>query len=61
MRYFSFTRWLTVKEGFNSLTHYKQWLGVISSNLTKEESQKTDLFYHEKYEHWKKHLQTEWD
>lgn len=61
MRYFSFTRWLTVKEGFNSLTHYKEWLGIITEKYNIEESKKTDLFYHEKYEYWKKYLHTEWD
>lgn len=60
MRYFSFTRWLTVKEGFNSLTHYNGWLEIIAEK-SKENAQKTDLFYHEKYEHWQKHLQTERD
>lgn len=57
MRYFSFTRWLTVKEGFNSLTHYKDWL----SSMNRDEANKTDLFYHEKYEYWDKNLHTEWD
>jgi len=57
MRYFSFTRWLTVKEGFNSLTHYKYWLSIMN----KEDAENTDLYYHEKYKHWDKHLHTEWD
>ncbi|WP_143329400.1 hypothetical protein [Clostridium beijerinckii] len=60
MRYFSFIRWLTVKEGFNSFAHYKEWLDIISQK-SKEDAKKTDLFYHEKYEHWQKYLQTEWD
>ncbi|MDR3598079.1 hypothetical protein [Clostridium sp.] len=60
MRYFSFTRWLTVKEGFDSLTHYKEWLEIISKN-SNDEAKKTDMFYHEKYVHWQKYLQTEWD
>lgn len=57
MRYFSFTRWLTVKEGFNSLTHYKDWL----LSMNRDEANKTDLFYHEKYEYWDKNLHTERD
>ena len=57
MRYFSFTRWLTVKEGFNSFTYYKYWLSIMS----KEDDENTDLYYHEKYKHWDKHLHTEWD
>ena len=60
MRNFTFTRWLSYKEGFNSLTHYKDWLKIIAAK-SKDDSKKTDLFYHEKYEHWKKYLQTEWD
>nr|WP_312289509.1 hypothetical protein [Clostridium chromiireducens] len=57
MRYFTFAKWLTTKENFNSLTHYKQWLSFLS----KDEAQKTDLYYHEKYSNWQKFLQTEWD
>ncbi|AQS08362.1 hypothetical protein CLOBY_04530 [Clostridium saccharobutylicum] len=60
MRHFSFTKYITVKEGFNSLTHYKKWLEIIAEK-SKENAQKTDLFYHEKYEYWQKYLQTEWD
>jgi hypothetical protein len=60
MRYFSFRRWLTVKEGFASLSHYKDWLNIISQK-SKEDAKKTDLFYHEKYEYWQKYLQTKWD
>jgi hypothetical protein len=48
MRYFSFTRWLIDKEGFASLSNYKEWLNVISQK-SKEEAKKTDLFYHEQY------------
>lgn len=58
MTYFSFIRWLTVKEGFDSFTHYKGWLEIIAEK-SKDNAQKTDLFYHEKYEYWQKHLQTE--
>lgn len=57
MRIFSFTRWLTTKETFNSFTAYKQWLSI----LPKEESKQTDLYYHEKYQYFLKYLQTEWD
>jgi len=57
MRKFTFTRWLTTKETFNSFTHYKEWL----SFLIKEEALKTDLYYHEKYQYFLKALQTEWD
>jgi hypothetical protein len=57
MRKFSFTRWLTTKETFNSFTAYKQWLSILS----KEESKQTDLYYHEKYQYFLKYLQTEWD
>lgn len=57
MRYFTFTKWITTKENFNSLTHYKQWLSFLS----KDEAQKTDLYYHEKYLNWQKRFQTEWD
>lgn len=60
MRYFSFIRWLTVKEGFNSFAHYKGWLDIISQK-SKNDAKKTDLFYHEKYEYWQKYLQTEQD
>jgi hypothetical protein len=60
MRNFSFTRWLTDKEGFASLSNYKEWLQIISQK-SKEEAKKTDLFYREKYEYWQKHLQTKWD
>ncbi|MBA9012153.1 hypothetical protein B0I53_004150 [Clostridium saccharobutylicum] len=33
MRHFSFTKYITVKEGFNSLTHYKKWLEIISEKI----------------------------
>lgn len=36
MRYFSFTKWLTTKETFNSFGHYKEWLSILS----KEEARK---------------------
>jgi len=57
MRYFSFTRWLKNKETFNSFTAYKNWLSIMS----KEESEKVDLYYHEKYTYFLKYLQTETD
>ncbi len=57
MRNFTFTKWLTTKESFNSFCHYKQWLSFLS----KEESTKTDLYYHEKYQYFLNNLQTEWD
>lgn len=57
MRYFSFTRWLRTKETFNSISAYTYWLSIMS----KEEAQKTDLYYHEKYEYFIKYLQTETD
>lgn len=57
MRHFSFTFWLKTKETFNSYGHYKWWLSIN----TKEEAKQIDLYYHEKYEYFKKHLQTEWD
>ena len=57
MRYFSFTKWLTTKESFNSYGHYKEWLSILS----KDESNKTDLYYHEKYQYFLNCLQTEWD
>lgn len=57
MRYFSFTKWLTTKETFNSFGHYKEWLSILS----KEEARKTHLYYHEKYKYFLDYLQTEWD
>lgn len=57
MRYFSFTRWLKTKETFNSYAHYKYWLSI----MTKNDAEKIDLYYHEKFEYWKKHLQTNFD
>ena len=57
MRYFSFTRWLKNKETFNSFTAYKNWISIMS----KEESEKVDLYYHEKYTYFLKYLQTETD
>lgn len=57
MRYFSFTKWLTTKEAFNSFAHYKYWLSI----LPREESKKIDLYYHEKYQYFLNYLQTEWD
>ena len=57
MRYFSFTKWLTTKEVFNSYSHYKSWLSILS----KEDAIKTDLYYHEKYQYFLDYLQTEWD
>ncbi|AGF57415.1 hypothetical protein B0P06_004288 [Clostridium saccharoperbutylacetonicum] len=43
MRYFSFTRWLTVKEGFASLSNYEEWLNIISEK-SKEEAKKQTYF-----------------
>ena len=57
MRNFTYTKWLTTKETFNSFGHYKQWL----SFLPKEDAIKTDLYYHEKFKYFLKYLQTEWD
>lgn len=57
MRYFSFTRWLKTKETFNSFAHYNYWLSI----MTKEESEKVNLYYHEKYKYFLKYLQTETD
>ena len=57
MRNFTFTRWLTTKETFNSFGHYKEWLSFLSN----EEALKTDLYYHEKYQYFLKYLQSEWD
>lgn len=57
MRNFSFTKWLVTKETFNSYAHYNEWLSILS----KEESKKTALYYHEKYQYFLNHLQTEWD
>jgi hypothetical protein len=57
MRNFTFTKWLTTKEAFNSYGHYKDWLSILS----KEESKRTDLYYHEKYQYFLNYLQTEWD
>lgn len=57
MRHFTFTKWLTIKENFNSYGHYITWLSFLS----KEESKKTNLYYHEKYKYFLEYLQTEWD
>jgi hypothetical protein len=57
MRNFTFTKWLTTKESFNSYAHYKEWLSILS----KEESKRTNLYYHEKYQYFINYLQTEWD
>lgn len=57
MRKFSFTKWLTTKETFNSYSHYKEWLSILS----KEEAQKTNLYYQEKYKYFLDYLQTEFD
>lgn len=57
MIYFSFTKWLTTKEAFNSYGHYKTWLSILS----KEESKKTDLYYHEKYQYFLDYIQTDFD
>ncbi|EHI97584.1 hypothetical protein CDLVIII_0860 [Clostridium sp. DL-VIII] len=57
MRNFIFTKWLTTKETFNSYGHYNEWL----SKLPKEESKKTNLYHHEKYQYFLNNLQTEWD
>lgn len=57
MRYFSFTKWITTKESFNSYGHYKEWLSILS----KDEANKTDLYYQEKYQYFLNYLQTKWD
>jgi hypothetical protein len=57
MRKFTFTKWLTTKETFNSFGQYKYWLSILS----REESKKVDLYYHEKYQYFLNYLQTEWD
>lgn len=57
MKDFTFGKWIKFKEGFNSFAHYKTWLSILS----KEESEKTNLYYLEKYEYWKKNIQLEMD
>lgn len=56
-RNYSFTKWLKTKETFNSYGHYKWWLSI----KTNEEANIIDQYYHEKFEHWKKYLQTDFD
>lgn len=56
MRKFTFAKWLTTKETFNSFAHYKKWLSL----LPKEEALTTDLYYHEKFKYFLT-IQTEWD
>ena len=57
MRDFSFTRWLQKKETFSTYAQYKYWLSI----MPKDEAKKVNLYYHEKFEYWKKYLQTEFD
>lgn len=57
MRKFTFALWLTRKETFNSFHQYKYWLSI----MPKEESEKVDLYYHEKFTYFLKYQQTEFD
>lgn len=46
-KFWTFTKFLKLNEGFNSYRHYLNWI----SGLNKEEQEKTNGYYREKYKY----------